>query len=911
MKQLECYAKDLNKLNNFGEIYKITSKLDKKEKGDLFELFTFNLFKLDPRLNINLDKIWLYADIPKSILERLGLPSKDKGIDLLAKINSKYYAIQCKFRQDPGVIVPWSSLGNFFGLSFGMNDKIAGGFLITNTYDLCNEVMRSNKVVSIYSDYFDNLPKQFFRSIGNDTVLYVKKTPFIHQMECKNAVCDHLDTERRGYVEMACGSGKSLTAYWIMKQQCKWLGIIFVPSLQLLSQFATDFINQAYAEKEIIDYLMIGSDSDIDSDTKYKSNGLILTTDLTYIKKYIIECDKKLIVFCTYQSANKLTESIDKEFAFEIAIFDEAHKTVGQIDKEFGHMLTNKHMRIKKRLFVTATPKFYNGVDDNIVGMNNEKIYGKCIYTYNTGQAIEDKMLTDYQVLLVTATNKSIVKDIKKNKLVKYEEEFDDMEANYLGTILILLKKMHDQTINHLITYHGTVARAKLFAKLLGTINKLIYNDDDINISSIEGSDSMNTRKNIIRDFNEADKAIICSSRVLNEGVNIPIIDSVCFADARESVTDIIQCAGRSMRLYDGKDLAYIIVPTFVDGFDDDFDKNAFRSVINVLKSLKITDPGIVEYLVLKMNGRKHGRRNLIVSEPYVNVSKEIDFDKWQDCISTNILKVIDGWSYKFDQVKEWIEENNRIPSKKSNNSTERSLGEWCASQRQYKKNDKLTNGQIKQLAILHNWYWDYNDAWNLNYSKLKEWVDINKKIPSQGSKKIEEKTLAFWCSTQRRNESLTDNQIELLNKIPGWNWGLDDVWLDTYLKVEKWIYSMNKLPSAMSKDPTEKIFGNWCKLQRKKMTQCELKKYRKQKLDKLPGWYWNLDDLWKNTYSKLKDWINLNNKIPSNGSKNSIEYLLGNWCSKQRQSKKKNKLSKYRENQLEKLPCWYWTHNS
>lgn len=536
MKQLECYSKSLNKLNRFEDIYNVTSKLDKKEKGDLFELFTLYLFKLDPRLSTNLDKIWLYADIPKSILERLDLPSKDKGIDLLAKINSKYYAIQCKFRQDPGVTVPWSSLGNFFGLSFGMNDKIAGGFLVTNTNDLCNEVMRSKKVVSIYSDYFENLPKQFFRSIGNDTVMYVKKTPFIHQMECKNAVCDYLDgnTPRglladvksgntRGYVEMACGSGKSLTAYWIMKQQCEWLGIIFVPSLQLLSQFATDFINQAYAERETIDYLMIGSDSDIDSDAKYKANGLILTTDPVYIKKYIIECDKKLIVFCTYQSANKLTEAIEKEFAFEIAIFDEAHKTVGQIDKEFGHMLTNKHMRIKKRLFMTATPKFYNGVNDKIVGMNNEKIYGECIYTYNTGQAIEDKMLTDYQVLLVTATNKSIAKDIKQNKLVKYEKEFDDMEANYLGTILILLKKMHDQTINHLITYHGTVARAKLFAKLLGTINKLIYDDDDIQISSIEGSDSMNARKNIIRDFNESDKAIICSSRVLNEGVNIPL----------------------------------------------------------------------------------------------------------------------------------------------------------------------------------------------------------------------------------------------------------------------------------------------------------------------------------------------------------------------------------------------------
>lgn len=391
----------------------------------------------------------------------------------------------------------------------------------------------------------------------------------------------------------------------------------------------------------------------------------------------------------------------------------------------------------------------------------------------------------------------------------------------------------------------------------------------------------------------------------------VPIIDSVCFVDARESVTDIIQCAGRSMRLYDGKDLAYIIVPTFVDGFDDDFDKNAFRSVINVLKSLKITDPGIVEYLVLKMNGRKCGRRNLIVSEPYVNISKEIDFGKWQDSIGTSILKVIDGWSYKFDRVKEWIEENNRIPSEKSDDIIEKSLGGWCSSQRANKKNNKLTDDQIKQLTTLNNWYWNSNDIWNLNHSKLEIWICKNKKIPSPISKNLEEKTLALWCGRQRTNKRLTDNQIELLNKIPGWNWGLNDVWEDTYLKVNKWIDLTNKLPSAMSKDPVEKKFGNWCGLQRKKEKQGKLKKYRKKKLDKLPGWYWNLDDLWNNTYSEVSKWIDINNRIPSSTSKNSIEMQLGDWCGKQRQSKKKSKLSKYRENQLNKLPHWYWVANT
>jgi len=161
--------------NSFDEIYGYTSKLTPKNKGDFFEEFTYHLFKLDPRLNGNLNSIWLYSNIPQKILTELKLPSKDKGIDLLAIINGEYYAIQCKFRQDPNKTIRWAELATFFGLSFGMNNKIKGGFLVTNTYDLCDEVMNSSKVKPIYGDFFDTLPTRFFKRISGNNISYLKK----------------------------------------------------------------------------------------------------------------------------------------------------------------------------------------------------------------------------------------------------------------------------------------------------------------------------------------------------------------------------------------------------------------------------------------------------------------------------------------------------------------------------------------------------------------------------------------------------------------------------------------------------------------------------------------------------------------------------------------------------------------
>lgn len=84
----------LKELKSFNDFYNLTENLESKKKGDLFELLTWYLFKIDPRLNNDLQEIWLYNDIPDEIREELSLPSKDKGIDLLAKINDEYYVLR-------------------------------------------------------------------------------------------------------------------------------------------------------------------------------------------------------------------------------------------------------------------------------------------------------------------------------------------------------------------------------------------------------------------------------------------------------------------------------------------------------------------------------------------------------------------------------------------------------------------------------------------------------------------------------------------------------------------------------------------------------------------------------------------------------------------------------------------------
>jgi hypothetical protein len=102
----------------------LREKRTTKHKGDLFECFC----QLYLKYIKNYDEVWMLKELPPSIREALSLESHDVGIDLIAKKNGRYSAVQCKYktpRQDGTVkdapwiwhnTVNWSSVSTFYAL---------------------------------------------------------------------------------------------------------------------------------------------------------------------------------------------------------------------------------------------------------------------------------------------------------------------------------------------------------------------------------------------------------------------------------------------------------------------------------------------------------------------------------------------------------------------------------------------------------------------------------------------------------------------------------------------------------------------------------------------------------------------------------------------------------------------------
>jgi hypothetical protein len=117
---------------------------------------------------------------------------------------------------------------------------------------------------------------------------------------------------------------------------------------------------------------------------------------------------------------------------------------------------------------------------------------------------------------------------------------------------------------------------------------------DNLYIQSISGSDSKKKRDNIIKSFQDSNKTtILCSAKVLQEGVDIPKCDGVMFVDIKKSTIDTIQSLSRCLTFLPNKQ-SYIMIP-----YDDinDIKNDEYTSDLRIiLRNIVEIDENLKEY---------------------------------------------------------------------------------------------------------------------------------------------------------------------------------------------------------------------------------------------------------------------------------------------------------------------------
>lgn len=769
-----------------------TKKTDKKNiAGKIFEYFSKYYFETNPEKMDYYENVWLYEEIPLDIKEQLSLPSIDHGIDILLKTpEQKFHAVQCKFKNDQTKKLSWSGdkIANVFGSGIKC-DKIivfSNASSVTKTakgYDEIYEEILHDKLLEITSEDFIRISD---KAKGYRPRELVKFEPLEHQKIAISNVVNHLSINNRAQLILPCGAGKTLTSLWIKEKLSTKNTLVMVPSLALLKQIKNDW---ARHKRDFYKPLYVCSEKDIDKGNSdetvthgYEVGGPVTTKTHEVIE--FLQKEENKTVFSTYQSIAVIEEACEQlpDFKFDCIICDEAHRTAGS-SKSNTFTIVHDDSRIpsSKRLYMTATPKVVSTSQKTKMGddyallcdMSNPEIFGEEAHRMTFGEAIDLGILVDYKIVGIGVTDEQVQQYIEERDYI------DKVTVEDLAHNFALEMVMNKYQAFHGLTFHSKVQFAKDFSERHRAFFEGIY------ARSVDGKQSTTHRKIVLDEFKNSPKGVVSNARCLTEGVDVPTIDIIYFCDPKSSKIDIVQAAGRALRVdrEGSKDLGYIVVPIFHqlgENIEQEIKKNPiFNYLIQVIRSLCDQD----ERLEAEINqiASKKGKRS--TSKVEVNfgedeVEKIVKLEGLESRIKEVLFdeiieKTRNFWEVMFIQLCEFQNENGHLDVSRRENPQ---LGNWIYEQRRQNRGGKLNPTKKKKLnEIGFDWKseefreeTDYDEIWWESYIKLEAYYKEhgNCDIPARYK---EDKPLGTWVVAQRakrRKNELSQDRIDLLDEL-------------------------------------------------------------------------------------------------------------------------------------------------
>ena len=139
--------------------------------------------------------------------------------------------------------------------------------------------------------------------------------------------------------------------------------LVLVPSLALLRQILHEWLRETSLPS--LAYLCVCSDTSVTEGRLYRHDSVRSGFSSVHRRGSVrgfldAPFAGTKIVFSTYQSAPVVGAALQPDETFDLAVFDEAHKTAGREGRNYAFALDDENLSIRKRLFLTATPRHYN-----------------------------------------------------------------------------------------------------------------------------------------------------------------------------------------------------------------------------------------------------------------------------------------------------------------------------------------------------------------------------------------------------------------------------------------------------------------------------------------------------------------------------------------------------------------------
>lgn len=910
----------------------LRDEFNEQQVGTKFELFCKWYLETAPEWSRIVDQVWLWADYPNK------WQNQDLGTDLIFRDKTGLvWAVQAKCYSEHRATTK-SDVNSF--LADTSRPEVDRRLWMQTSNLMASTAQKTligqEKPTTVLTlDDFRESELDYPRSFADlfKAKQRPKPKPEIHQEEAISAVKDALKDKDRGQLIMACGTGKTFTTLWIKEALAAHSTLVLLPSLSLLSQTMREWAWAGNTEFEILNVCSDQSVGRQAEDMSANDAPFPVTSNPDEIASFLQKPSPK-VVFCTYQSSPLITEAQLKadKFAFDLAIADEAHRCAGKADAGFATILDGQKIRAAKRLFTTATPRYFGksvvskaeGRGLEVVGMNDESIFGPVVHQLTFGEAIRRDLLTDYQVVVVGVNNSMVKSLIDERELLALSDK-NHTDAESLAAKIGLIKACKDYDLERVISFHSRVRGAKEFTEEFVDIASLIdpaQKPSGVFLTDyVSGDMNAGDRKNKIdrlKGLEGFDRGILANARCLAEGVDVPSLDGVAFIDPRGSQVEIIQAVGRAIRKVRGLEVqkkGTIVIPVFIqDGgtVEESIEESNFKPVWDVLKALRAHDEVLADALDAyradlgkRSSAKDRGSLNKVVFDLPLSVGSE-----FSDALRTFVVEQsTESWEFWYGLLEAFKEDEGHCnPVQSYLTDTGFPLGRWANTQRMNLKKDALSEEKKQRLEQL-GFVWNPRaERWEDGFNEL---LSFNQKY---GHSKVAQQyvtdtgfALGTWSDKQRQD--LRNNTLSLERKKK-----LEEISFIWDPHGEAWKQGFNELSSYFQEyghclvrrsQVTKSGYDldKWVQRQRLDFRKNRLPSERKQKLDEL-GFIWDANtDAWEKGYKELCAFYEIHRDFRSPfPNETETGFGLAKWVSHQRTAHSRGTLLPDRKKRLDAL---------
>lgn len=538
-----------------------------------------------------------------------------------------------------------------------------------------------------------------------------KRKPEMRDYQITENIMNWFNINSKGILNWCCGLGKTLTSLNISTKYFKKYLLIGLNNISLISQWIEE-VNKFYD----IPILCICS---------VRIKDIITTTNISEIKEWINKNPKGVII-TTYRSSNKLK---NLEINYDFAILDECHHLCNSdycnnSEEELEIVEQNKcrntdilSLNIKKQIGLTATMKKFNSENKQTMIDNfDENKFGKVIDEKSILWGINKRYICDYSLSMLKVDYEIVEEMINKNEDIGIHK--DDYYL-FLSSYISLISILNYGSKKILIFTNRICDIEKVYNfinMLIKTLPITITTDDIFKIDK----NTENTRE-LIANFESKNTAIMINVFKIGEGVDIPCLDSVLFADNMLSSIRIIQSALRCCR----KDPnnpdkhAKIIIPMIYEDDesyceeDNGIKIKTFPLIKRIVEEISYSDNNIISKVEIdEINGETElkPKRPQRINEDIPEIDNEIKMRIIKRC---NIGKL------KINMIKKNIQ---TLGGRKDNSKT---------YVEDYKKNKQLKMGLpdydwIKEYMDRNNYTW--LDLYSVDVQQFMSWDEFEKK---------------------------------------------------------------------------------------------------------------------------------------------------------------------------------------